>query len=224
RQSGDVILLEKSLSPIVEAVRISRQAFIKIKTYLLCTLTGNIGTLFSLTAVVIFWQQVPMLPIQILLNNLLTDLPLMFLISDRISAELTKRPVKTEIKKFFKLILIFSAVSSLFDFIFFYFFKDFDIEILRTGWFVFSVLAELTLVYSLRSEFPIFKAPKVSNLLKYALIACFAIALILPFTQFGSVFHLLPLTLNQLLVLISITFVYLCANELMKKLLFRKHV
>lgn len=49
RQSGDVILLEKSLRPIVEAVKISRQAFVKIRTYLICTLTGNIGTLFSLT-------------------------------------------------------------------------------------------------------------------------------------------------------------------------------
>lgn len=223
RQSGDVILLEKSLTPIVDAVKISREAFVKIKTYLICTLTGNIGTLFSLTAVVIFWQQVPMLPIQILLNNLLTDLPLILLISDRISAELTGKPIKVEIKKFFKLILGFAVVSSLFDFILFYFFKDYDITVLRTGWFVFSVFAELTLVYTLRSELSIFKAPKISQLLKFGLITCYVVAGILPFTSFGTLFHLVPLTLNQFTILISIVLGYLIANEITKKLFFRKH-
>ncbi|MBC7766666.1 cation-transporting P-type ATPase [Arenimonas sp.] len=224
RQSGDVILLEKSLRPIVEAVKISRQAFVKIRTYLICTLTGNMGTLFSLTAVVIFWQQVPMLPIQILLNNLLTDLPLMFLISDRISNELTKKPVKIEIKKFFYLIMVFAAISSMFDFIFFYFFRNYDISILRTGWFVFSVFAELTLVYSLRSELSIFKAPKISNLLKYALIVCYIIAVSLPFMGFASIFHLVPLTVNQIILLISVTLGYLIINEITKKLFFNKHL
>jgi P-type Mg2+ transporter len=224
RQSGDVILLEKSLSPIVEAVKISREAFVKIKTYLTCTLTGNIGTLFSLTIVVIFWQQVPMLPIQILLNNLLTDIPLILLISDCISAELAKRPIKIEIKKFFKLILVFSLVSSLFDLIFFYLFKNYDIAVLRTGWFVFSVFAELTLVYSLRSEFSIFKAPKISQLLKFGLITCYIIAATLPFISFGALFHLVPLTLNQFIILISLTIIYLIINEITKKLFFRKHL
>jgi Mg2+-importing ATPase len=224
RQSGDVILLEKSLSPIIDAVRISRQAFIRIKTYLICTLTGNLGTLLSLTTVVIFWQQVPMLPIQILLNNLLTDLPLIFLISDRIYSDLAKKPIKLELRKFFNIILIFATISSLFDFIFFYFFKNYDIEVLRTGWFVFSVFAELTLVYSLRSEFPIFKAPKISTLLKFGLIGCYIIAGILPFVEFGKIFHLVALSSTQFSIIILIIAIYLIVNEIAKKLFFRKHM
>ncbi len=222
RQSGDVILLEKSLNPIVTAVRMSREAFMKIRTYLLCTLTGNIGTLFSLTTVVVFWQQIPMLPIQILLNNILTDLPLMFLITDRISAESVKRPIRDEAGKFFKIIVIFAAISSLFDFLFFFAFRGYDISVLRTGWFVFSVVAELTLVFSLRSELSLFKSPKMSKILGVVLVACYIIAIALPFLSFGSLFKLIPLTLLQIAILIGIAVVYLGANELAKKFVFKR--
>jgi Mg2+-importing ATPase len=222
RQSGDVILLEKSLNPIVTAVRMSREAFMKIRTYLLCTLTGNIGTLFSLTTVVVFWQQIPMLPIQILLNNILTDLPLMFLISDHISAESVKRPIRDEAGRFFKIIVIFAAISSLFDFLFFFAFRGYDISVLRTGWFVFSVVAELTLVFSLRSELSLFKSPKMSKILGVVLVACYIIAIALPFLSFGSLFKLIPLTLLQIAILIGIAVVYLGANELAKKFVFKR--
>ena len=223
RQSGDVLLLEKSLNPIIAAVTLSREAFLKIRTYLLCTLTGNIGTLFSLTAVVLFWQQVPMLPIQILLNNLLTDMPLMFLISDRISAENIKRPIKDGAGKFFKIIVIFAAISSLFDFIFFFTFQGYDLSVLRTGWFVFSVLAELTLVFSLRSELSIFKSPRMSKILAFVLVTCYIIAITLPYISFGSLFHLVPMTMVQVSILIGITIIYLGMNEVAKKFVFRKN-
>jgi Mg2+-importing ATPase len=222
RQSGDVILLEKSLSPIVAAVTMSRRAFMKISTYLLCTLTGNIGTLFSLTAVVIFWREVPMLPIQILLNNLLTDMPLIFLITDRIAPESLSRPIQTQATSFFKKIVLFAAISSVFDFIFFFAFRSYPIEVLRTGWFVFSVLAELTLVFSLRSELPLLKAPKISLALGIALFLSYVIALVLPYTQFGDLFHLVPLSLGQLGILLLITLVYLAVNEIVKLGYFRK--
>ncbi len=222
RQSGDVILLEKSLSPIISAITMSRKAFAHIRTYLLCTLTGNIGTLISLTAVVVVWQQIPMLPIQILLNNLLTDVPLMFLIMDTVSQSIIQKPIRDEARKFFKYIVIFAIVSSVFDFIFFFAFKGYDITVLRTGWFVFSVLAELTLVFSLRSELSIFKSPKMSKILGVVLMTCYVIAIGLPYMSFGSVFHLVPLEGIQVSILVGVTGLYFICNELVKKLVFRQ--
>lgn len=221
RQSGDVILLEKSFAPIVNAIKMSRKAFAHIRTYLLCTLTGNIGTLVSLTAVVIFWQQIPMLPIQILLNNLLTDVPLMFLITDNISESVVQKPIRDQAGKFFKYIFLFAILSSLFDFIFFFAFRGYDITILRTGWFVFSVLAELTLVFSLRSELLILRSPKISNILGGVLTGCYVITLALPYLPIGKVFHLFPLSGIQVTLLLGITILYLVTNEVVKKLLFR---
>jgi Mg2+-importing ATPase len=224
RQSGDVLLLEKSLDPVIAAITMSREAFVKIRTYLLCTLTGNIGTLFSLTTVIIFWRQIPMLPIQILLNNFLTDFPLIFLITDKISEVSVQKPVKEDRKKFYKIIIVFAAVSSIFDFIFFFMFNGYDISVLRTGWFVFSVFAELTLVFSLRSELSIFKAPKVSRILLYTLISCYIISVTLPFTRFGELFHLVPLSHLQLVIIFGIIIIYLIVNEIIKNIFFSKKI
>ena len=223
RQSGDVLLLERSLSPIVAAISLSRRAYIHIRTYLVCTLAGNIGTLISLTAVIVLWKQIPMLPIQILLNNLLTDLPLLLLITDTIDESLLNKPIQEHVRRFFTVIVAFAALSSLFDFIYFFAFKGYDLSILRTGWFIFSVIAELTAVYTLRSELPLFKSPKLSRPLSFALIICYIIAFILPFSPLGPLFHLMPLTLMQLGILGGITIIYLGANEFMKFILTKTH-
>ena len=222
RQSADVILLEKSLNPVATAVTLSRRAFIHLRTYLLCTLTGDIGTLISLTAVAIFWQQIPMLPIQILLNNLLTDVPLMFIVLDNLSEDEIKKPIRVQPRKFFNVIFIFAFLSSVFDFIFFFAFKHYDISIVRTGWFVFSVFAELTLVFSLRSELSFFKSPKISRVLLGVLGICYVVALVLPYIAIGSVFHLMPLSLVQVGTIIGIMIAYFGMNELLKWLLFKK--
>lgn len=222
RQAGDVMLLEKSLAPIVSAVTMSRRAFIRIRTYLLCTLTGNIGTLFSLTLVVVFWQQIPMLPIQILLNNLLTDMPLMFLLKDTIDPAGTKRSLNYEVKKFFGIVILFAVVSSLFDFVFFFMFKGYDISILRTGWLVFSVLSELVLVLSLRSELSILKAPHIQKTFAIIICAAGAIAIALPYTPLAPLFHLARLGVSQIGIILGIVFVYMLANELVKYLRKRK--
>lgn len=222
RQSGDVILLEKSLHPIISAITMSRKAFAHIRTYLLCTLTGNIGTLISLTAVVIVWQQIPMFPIQILLNNLLTDVPLMFLITDTISDSVIKQPVRNQASRFFKLIVVFALMSSLFDFAFFFAFQHYDIAVLRTGWFVFSVLAELTLVFSLRSELSFLKSPKISKIFGGVLGVCYIIAFALPYLPIGSLFYLVPLKGFQIMILLGITLIYFLSNELVKRLVFRQ--
>lgn len=222
RQASDVILLEKSLSPVLTAIRISRRAFIHIRTYLFCTLAGNIGTLISLTAVVVFWQQIPMLPIQILLNNLLTDIPLMFIITDRVSGYSIKSPIRDKPKTFFKLIFLFAFIGSLFDFIFFFVFKGYDISVLRTGWFIFSVITELLLAISLRTELSIFKASRPSKMLTIALITCGIFTLTLPFLPFGSFFHLVTLSSTHIGLLIGIALVYLLVTEIIKQKVFKK--
>lgn len=222
RQSADVILLEKSFSPIIDAIIMSRKAFAHIRTYLLCTLSGNIGTLVSLTVVVLFWKEIPMLPIQILLNNILTDIPLMFLIADTISDSAIRLPIRDQARSFFKYIFIFAFVSSLFDFIFFFMFKGYDISVLRTSWFVFSVIAELTLVFSLRSELPLLKSRDMSKTVAAVLFICYGVVLILPYSSLGKVFYLVPLSLMQIGIIVGLSGVYLSVNEVVKKFVFRK--
>ncbi len=217
-QSADILLTEKSLNPIVKAIQMSRKVYSHISMYLLCTLTGNIGTLFSLTAVALFWKDLPMLPVQILLNNLLTDVPLILLITDQLSKEEYNKPVDHSPQALFRNIFIFGLISSCFDIIYFLLFYTYPIEALRTGWFVSSVLAELILVLSLRTKFAAWKGRRLSRPLTFALLGSAALALALPFLPYVSiVFSLVPLSGYQVGVILGLLVAYFLVNEFVKR-------
>jgi Mg2+-importing ATPase len=216
RQSADILLMEKSLNPVIKAIQMSRRVYAHISTYLLCTLTGNIGTLFSLTVVALFWNELPMLPVQILLNNLLTDVPLILLITDRLVKEDYSTPIEHSPKNFFKIIAVFGLLSTVFDMGYFFIFKDYPLASLRTGWFVFSILCELILVLSLRTNRVAWKGSRMSSSLILALGSCALFAVVSPYIPFASIFELVPLSLGQISFTIAFTAIYFLANEILK--------
>ena len=217
RQSADVLLMEKSLNPIIHAIQMSRKVYAHIYTYLLCTLAGNLGTLFSLTAVALLWTDIPMLPVQILLNNLLTDVPLLLLVTDRLSKIDYTKPIDHSAREFFRQVTIFALISTVFDMIYFFIFKEQDLSVLRTGWFVFSVLCELILVLSLRSSSPVWSAQKISKQLAIGLVVCACVAISLPFIPFfAKTFHLVRLAPSSIAIIVAILSLYLTTNETYK--------
>lgn len=217
RQSADVLLMEKSLNPIIHAIQMSRRVYAHIYTYLLCTLAGNLGTLFSLTAVALLWTDIPMLPVQILLNNLLTDVPLLLLVTDRLSKIDYTKPIDHSAREFFRQVTIFALISTAFDMLYFFIFKDQDLSVLRTGWFVFSVLCELILVMSLRSISSIWSAQKISKPLAIALACCAFVAVSLPFIPvIAKTFHLVRLAPSSMTIIVVLVLLYLTTNETYK--------
>jgi Mg2+-importing ATPase len=219
RQSADMLLFEKSLQPIITAIRMSRRMYSHIMTYLICTLVGNIGTLFSLTVVSMFTHNLPMLPIQILLNNLLTDAPLLLLTGDTLEEDVELKRPRFTAKATFAAIIIFAALSSVFDFAYFLIFKNVPLPLYRTGWFVFSVFAELVLVFSLRSKKSITKSPKMYRPLLYTITACAAATLAMPYVPFlQNAFSLVPIPLWMVWGMGAILVVYVGANEIAKKI------
>ncbi len=217
-QSADILLTEKSLSPVVRAIQMSRRVYSHISTYLLCTLTGNVGTLFSLTAVALFWKDLPLLPVQILLNNLLTDVPLILLITDNLSKDEYSKPVDHDPRSLFRTIFVFGLISSCFDFIYFAIFYTYPLETLRTGWFVLSVLAELVLVLSLRAKTAAWKGRAISRPLMFALLCSASLAIALPFIpHLSTIFSLVALTGKQMVIVVGLVFIYFLMNEGIKK-------
>jgi Mg2+-importing ATPase len=217
-QSADILLLEKSLNPIVKAIQMSRRVYSHISTYLLCTLTGNIGTLFSLSAVALLWKDLPMLPVQILLNNLLTDVPLIMLITDKLSKDEYSKPVDHKPGTLFRTIVVFGLISTFFDLMYFGLFHSFQLETVRTGWFIMSVLAELVLVLSLRTHLSAWKGKRISMKLAFALAGSGILAIALPFIPFlSSAFSLVPLSAIQLGIIFAVIVVYFLTNEAMKR-------
>jgi Mg2+-importing ATPase len=225
RQSADIILMEKGLKPILQAVRLSRKAYRRVFLYLICTLTGNIGTLFSLTIIALGSEQLPMLPVQILLNNLLTDVPLLLLMTDQLDERLCEKPIQHQLSHFLRTILIFGALSSAFDLIYFFLFRGEDLALFRTGWLVFSVLCELVLVFSLRTRTVAWKGVPPSLPLLFALGGCAIVVCLLPYLPgVHDLFALRPLSLSFLAGLMGLVGLYVCANEVCKFFLRKRHI
>ncbi len=225
KESADIILLEKDLSPILKSVSTGRKALRNMLVYIMYTLAGNAGTFFSLLAASFFYPVLPMLPIQILLNNLLTDLPLLLIITDNPDEYSQKHVPHFEPKKLLKRVLIFGLISSLFDFIYFQIYKDVSVAEFQTGWFVLSVLAELALILSIRSSRSIFKSPALST----PLFLGIAIAAVLPFvfiyTGFlSNIFKFAALPVQFVLSLFGLTFLYIISNEIAKFFMRRRNL
>jgi len=225
KESADIILLEKDLSPILKSVSTGRRALRNMLTYIIYTLSGNAGTFFSLLFASFFYPVLPMLPIQILLNNLLTDFPLMLIITDNPDDYALRHVPHFEPKKLMKRIFIFGIISSVFDFIYFQIFKNASVAEFQTGWFVLSVLAELVLILSIRSSRQLFKSPPLSIQLALGI----TITAILPFIfvyngALSNVFKFTALPLGMIISILGLTVVYIISNEVAKFFMRRKNL
>lgn len=222
KESADILLLEKDLSPILKSVAYGRKALRNILVYIMYTLAGNAGTFFSLLVASFFYPVLPMLPIQILLNNLLTDLPLMLIITDNPDEYSLRHVPHFEPKKVIKRVLVFGLISSIFDLIYFALYKDVGVLEFQTGWFVFSILAELGLILSIRSSRYLFKAPPLSVPLAFGII----VSAFLPFifvynSELASVFKFAQLPWPMVAFLFYLTLLYMATNEIAKR--FMRH-
>ena len=225
KESADIILLEKDLSPILKAVSTGRRALRNILTYIIYTLSGNAGTFFSVLLASFFYPVLPMLPIQILLNNLLTDFPLMLIITDNPDEYSQRHVPHFEPGKLLKRVFIFGIISSFFDFIYFQIYKNASVAQFQTGWFVLSVLAELALILSIRSSRSLFKSPPLSIPLAVGII----VTSILPFifiygSDLSSVFKFTALPLSTMIIIFGMTALYMISNEIAKFFMRRKNL
>ncbi|MES2023861.1 MAG: HAD-IC family P-type ATPase [Patescibacteria group bacterium] len=225
KESADVILLEKDLSPILTGVSMGRKAFRNILTYIMYTLSGNAGTFFSLLVASFFYKELPMLPVQILLNNLLTDLPLMLIVTDNIDDYALRHVPHYEPNKIMKRVFIFGMLSSVFDFIYFQIYKSHDVASFQTGWFILSVLAELALVLSIRSSRSLFKSPALSVPLALGILVSAILPFVFVYTGgLAKVFKFEPLSFSEIMTLLGILVIYMCVNEIAKYFMRRRNL
>lgn len=222
KETADVILLNSSLRVIVDGIQEGREVFANTIKYVRLTMASNFGNFFAVAVASFLVDYLPMLPVQILLVNLLTDFPLIAVATDSVDPLDTMRPQKYDIKDFALICTFLGIVSSLFDFMFFGFFFRISPEVLQTNWFIGSILCELVLFFSLRSALPFFKArfPSLPVFL-LTVLACI-IGVLLPFTAVGqNIFHFVAPTPAYLALTLSLVFAYFVTTEVVKLLYYR---
>jgi len=220
---SDIILLKKDLRVIIEGIKKGRDIFANINKYIKCTLASNFGNFYSIAAISLFIDFLPMLPAQILLVNLLSDFPLISIATDKIDQDELKKPKAYQLNKVIPLIIFLALVSTVFDFIFFGIFHKVQPSLLQSLWFIESIITEILLIYSIRTRKLFVKAQLPNIGLIFFSVLTLIITISLPFTPFGQ--RYLSFTAPSpiaLFVVFCLTGGYLAASEFVKLLYFRK--
>ncbi len=223
--ASHIILLEKSLGVICDGIEGGRKTFGNITKYIQNTMSANQGNMITIAISSFFLPFIPLLPGQILLNNLLSDIPLMSISTDKVDDQYTKKPQKWDMKMLVKFMVFFGVISTIFDLIFIgimYFFMHVDVDTFRTAWFLESVLSEMLIVFSLRTHFVFFKSLP-SKILVLVSIGAGALSLfVIYFEPIASMFHLVPLGVPMLLFTAGTLVAYFAVTEIGKVIFYKK--
>jgi len=224
KEAADVVLLEKDLGVLAEGVMEGRRIFNNTMKYVLMATSSNFGNMFSAAGASVFLSFLPMLPSQILLNNLLYNTGQLVIPTDRVDSEALARPAAWDMKFIRNFMAVFGPVSSVFDFLTFWVMLALlhaGHTEFRTGWFVESIATQTLVVYVIRTRrVPFFKSRPSLPMLLVPTGAALAGA-ILPYTGLAHLLGFTPLPTTFFLLLFGMVVVYLLLVELAKTRFYR---
>jgi Mg2+-importing ATPase len=224
REAADVVLLQKSLGVLADGVVEGRRIFANTMKYVLMGTSSNFGNMFSAAGASLFLSFLPMLPSQILLNNLLYDVSELTIPTDRVDEELLRRPEHWDIGFIRRFMAFFGPISSLYDF------GTFAVMLLvfhahgplfRSGWFVESLATQSLVVFLIRTRrVPFFKS-RPSRPLFATTLAVVAVGIAIPYSPLAHVLGFQALPLLFLGILTGMTVTYLGLVEFGKTRFFK---
>ncbi len=224
RDAADVVLLDKDLAAVVTAVRTGRRVFANTLKYVMMGTSSNIGNMLSAAVAASFLPFLPMLPAQVLLNNLVYDLGQLTIPTDRVDPERLAAPSRWDVGAVRRFMLTFGPVSSLFDFV------TFAVLLgvvhagpaeFRTVWFVESLITQSLVVFVIRTNrMPSWRS-RPGPWLTAGALGSALVAVAIPLSPLGPVVGFAPLTWPLLATIGVIAVAYLVLAETLKALLFR---
>jgi Mg2+-importing ATPase len=219
KDAADIVLLDKDLGVLARGVEEGRRIFANTLKYVLMATSSNFGNMFSAAGASLFLTFLPMLPSQILLNNLLYDVGQLAIPTDRVDEERLTQPVRWDIGLVRRFMTVFGPVSSVFDFLtFFVMLRVLHAghDEFRTGWFVESLATQTLVVYLIRTRRVPFLRSRPSMPMLVLPITCAALGAVLPFTPLADVLGFTGLPLRFFLILIAMVATYLALVEVIK--------
>jgi Mg2+-importing ATPase len=224
RQAADVVMLEPDLAILGPGVEEGRRTFANTLKYVFMATSANFGNMFSMAGASLLIPFLPLLPKQILLMNLLADLPEMAIAADRVDEEWLRQPRRWNLKSIRRFMTVFGLLSSLFDFVTFgvllLAFRA-GAEVFRSAWFVESVLSVTLSVFVLRTPRPVWRSRPGALLVSLTLFVIGA-ALVLPFSPAGPTLGFVPLGGPVLVAVVVIALAYGATTEGAKRVFHRK--
>ena len=241
KESADIILLENDLTVLAQGVIEGRKTFGNTMKYVMMGISSNFGNMFSVAGAALFLPFLPMLSIQILLNNLLYTLSQTTIATDNIDEEYLERPKRWDISFIRNFMAVEGPISSIFDYsTFFIMVFIFGIPLgasatgaplatlfqqsqFQTAWFVESLCTQTLVVFVIRTRQSPFWKSKPGKYLVISCLSVVAAALIIPYTLLGPVFKFAPPPPLFYVALVLMIITYLFLAEVVKKWFYKRH-
>jgi P-type Mg2+ transporter len=221
KESSDIILLENNLLVLEQGVMEGRRVFGNITKYIKMAASSNFGNMFSVLGGSLFLPFLPMLPIQVLANNLLYDFSQTSIPTDGVDAEWLAKPRKWAIGELRRFILFIGPISSIFDYLtFFIMLAVFNAwqkpELFHTGWFVESLFTQTLIIHVIRTNRLPFIQSRASRALILTSLAIVALGAWLPYSPLAGALGFVPLPPLYWLLLSAMLMGYVLLTQLVK--------
>jgi Mg2+-importing ATPase len=225
RAAADIILLAQNLSVLAAGVREGRRTLANILKYVRMGTSSNFGNMLSMALASVVLPFLPLLPLQILLNNLLYDLSEIGIPFDEVDPEETAEPHDWDIAGILRFALVMGAVSSLFDaatfFVLLKFFNT-DAALFQTGWFLESIATQILVIFIIRSRRPPWRSSSPSPVLIVTSLGALAAAILLATTPIRQFFGFVALPADLGIAIAVILMAYLAVAEAAKHFAFKR--
>jgi len=219
KDAADVVLLEKDLGVLATGVAEGRRIFANTIKYVLMGTSSNFGNMFSAAAASALLPFLPMLPSQILLNNMLYDTSQLAISTDRVDEEQLHAPSHWDVAFIRRFMLTFGPISSLFDFLTF----GMMLGVLhagavefRTGWFVESLATQTLIIFAIRTRKVPFFRSRPSTLVAITSLTVVAVGVVVTISPLSRTLGFTPLPWQFFGVLGGFVVVYLVLVEVAK--------
>jgi len=220
KDAADIVLLDKDLGVLADGVMEGRRIFANTLKYVLMATSSNFGNMFSAAGASLFLTFLPMLPSQILLNNLLYDVGQLAIPTDEVDPEQVARPSAWDISFVRRFMITFGPVSSLFDFMTFFVMLGVlhaNHAEFRSGWFVESLATQTLVIFLIRTKrIPFFRS-RPSKAMLITPTACALVGAVLPFTPLAGPLGFTTLPISFFLILLAMILAYLVLVEFAKQ-------
>jgi Mg2+-importing ATPase len=224
KDAADIVLLAKDLGVLAAGVVEGRRIFANTIKYVLMGTSSNFGNMFSAGGASLFLSFLPMLPTQILLNNLLYDVGEMTIPTDNVDEEQLQRPARWDVRSIRRFMMVFGPISSAFDFLTFaimLWVLDAGATLFRSGWFVESLVTQSVVIFAIRTRrVPFFRSRPSAPVVVSTLLVV-TVAVVLPFSPFSPALGFTQLPAGFLAAVAGMVVAYLLVIEVGKRRFYR---
>lgn len=223
KEAADFVLMDRHLDTIRKGIEEGRKTFANTLKYILATTSANLGNMVSMALASLFLPFLPLLAGQILLNNLLSDIPAIGLAGDNVDPELVDRPRRWDMDFIRRFMLEFGLLSSFFDFLTFgclaWFFSVQE-QLFRTAWFVESLFTELLVALVVRTERPLLRS-RPGSILGISTLALLVVAIAIPYVPASKILGFVPMPPAVMATVIAVSVLYVISAEALKSRFYR---